>query len=62
MTKRPDKDRLQEGYKRILWEADEKKVRTIISDDLGFADGSPECEEILKYWREYREAHGWQVS
>jgi len=57
-----DRDRLQEGYRLLLNEADEKKVREIIAGTLGLVEGTPGFETLVRYWREHRESHGWQIS
>ena len=58
----PERDRLQEGFRRLLYEADEKKVRKIIAETLGRPEGTPGFEQLLSLWREYRQRHGWKVS
>jgi hypothetical protein len=57
-----DKDRLQRVFRRLLWEADEKKVRTLLASDLGLPEGTPEHTHLVNCWREYREREGWKVS
>ena len=57
-----ERDRLAAAFKRLLWEANERKVREIISRDLGQPDGTPAHDHLLKCWRECREREGWKVS
>lgn len=59
---RSDRDRLQEGFRRLLQEADEKKARAIIAETLGQPEGSLGFEKILSHWNECREREGWKVS
>lgn len=58
---KPDNEFLQDVYQRLLWEPNERKAKEVIAS-LGHAEGSPEAEELLKLWREYRQKVGWQVT
>jgi hypothetical protein len=56
-----DKERLFEVHQRLLYEADEKKVREVIAS-LGLEPESPRFQNLLRIWRELREKEGWRVS
>lgn len=57
-----DRERLKEGFEKLLRQADEKKARTIIAETLGQPSGTQGHETLLQHWRNCRTEHGWQVS
>jgi hypothetical protein len=56
-----DRERLQDGFRKLLREPDEKVARLIIAA-LGRPEGTEEFEHLLRYWNEHRQSDGWKVS
>jgi len=56
-----DHERLQDGFRKLLRESDEKVARRIIAA-LGRSEGTEEFEHLLRYWNDHRQPYGWKVS